>query len=64
LVKRDLQNAFVNVTQGPDLNQALAVEARQIFDLKVGVAFSRFLTLNLKKEFAKFKDKKITYGPC
>lgn len=44
--------------------ESLAVESRQIFDLKIGVAFTRFITVKLKTEFAKLRDKLISYGPC
>ena len=64
LVKRDLVLAFNSVSDGPSVNDALCVEARQIFDLKIGVAFTRFITIKLKEEFAKLKDKLISYGPC
>jgi DNA topoisomerase-3 len=42
----------------------LAVDARQIIDLKVGVAFSRFQSLYLKKRFQNLNQKMITFGPC
>lgn len=46
------------------MNVSLSVDARQAIDLKLGVAFTRYLTMNFKKEFANFKDKTISYGPC
>lgn len=40
------------------------MDARQIIDLKVGVAFSRFQSLYLKKKFQNLNQKMITFGPC
>lgn len=44
LVEQDLVRAFNNPLGLPNIKEALAVEARQIFDLKVGVSFTRLLT--------------------
>lgn len=38
----EIQQAFKSLSQGPNLNHSIAVDARQIIDLKVGVSFSRF----------------------
>ncbi|RKO99126.1 hypothetical protein CXG81DRAFT_30289 [Caulochytrium protostelioides] len=58
-----------------DLRQAMAVEARQELDLRVGAAFTRFQTLHLGAAFAEFqeapqhahgraKSKLLSYGSC
>lgn len=44
-----------------DANQAMAVEVRQEIDLRTGCAFTRFLTLEYKKNHSK---NIISYGPC
>jgi DNA topoisomerase-3 len=42
----------------------VSVDARQIIDLKIGVAFSRFQTLHFTKAFPDLATKIITFGPC
>jgi len=46
----------------PDYNMAMAAEARQILDLKMGAAFTRFVTLSVR-ERARTKDI-LSIGPC
>jgi DNA topoisomerase-3 len=51
----------------PDRNQSRSVDARQLIDLKLGVAFSRFQTRYFRTNFgAQLGQKKlsVTYGPC
>ena len=64
LAKQDLQAAYQNLHDGPNLNESLAVDARQIIDLKVGVAFSRFQTMYFTKKYQNLADKMISFGPC
>lgn len=64
LAKQDLQNAFNDLKDGPNLNESLSVDARQIIDLKVGVAFSRFQTMYFTRKYQHLSDKMITFGPC
>lgn len=64
LVQADLISTFLGLSKGPDAKQALAVEARQIVDLKVGVAFTRLQTNYMRQTFVDFKDAMISYGPC
>lgn len=40
------------------------MDARQIIDLKIGCAFSRFQTIYLSKKYPDLAQKKITFGPC
>ena len=58
----DVWNAMNNL--GPlNKNLALAVEARQEIDLRIGASFTRFQTLN----FSNLLDNKsqlLSYGPC
>ncbi|KAJ7594504.1 DNA topoisomerase [Mycena floridula] len=56
-----------NAAQNPvnlDLNQAAAVEARTILDLKIGAAFTRLQTLGLQDRHADLSGQPISYGPC
>lgn len=49
---------------GPDTKAALAVEVRQILDLKLGVAFSRFQSQFIKAKYVGFENQTVSYGPC
>jgi len=42
IAPKDIQVALNNLQHGPNYNEAVSVDARQILDLKIGVAFSRF----------------------
>ena len=48
-----------------DINQSNAVDVRMELDLRLGCAFTRFLTINMKKMFRGSFDKfTISFGPC
>lgn len=64
LVKQDIWQAFSDLKDGPNLNESLAVEARQQIDLKIGVAFSRFQTGYFRRKYNNLNTKLVTYGPC
>ena len=50
--------------EGPDPYASLAVEVRQILDLKLGVAFSRFQSKFIKSKYVGFENQVVSYGPC
>ena len=52
-----VRKAFENPVD-PDHNLAMAAEARQILDLKMGAAFTRFVTLSVRKS----KDKRRPFN--
>ena len=37
---------------------------RQILDLKLGVAFSRFQSQFIKAKYVGFENQTVSYGPC
>jgi DNA topoisomerase-1 len=61
LSPNEVKKAFESLID-PDYNMAMAAEARQILDLKMGAAFTRFVTLSVR-ERARTKDI-LSIGPC
>lgn len=57
----EVKKAFENL-KAPDYNLAMAAEARQILDLKMGASFTRFVTLAVR-ERARTKGV-LSIGPC
>jgi len=64
ITQKDIVQSYETLRDGPNQNQSISVDARQIIDLKVGVAFSRFQSLHLKKRFLNLNQRMITFGPC
>lgn len=61
LSPREVKTAFESLID-PDYNMAMAAETRQILDLKMGAAFTRFVTLSVRE---KARTKGIlSIGPC
>jgi len=67
LTQQELTHAFRNLAR-PDKYAALAVDARQELDLKIGCTFTRLMTrryIQLAREKYRIRDQKcISYGPC
>ncbi|HWR25296.1 MAG TPA: DNA topoisomerase [Methanosarcina sp.] len=61
LSPKEVKKAFENLVD-PDYNMAMAAEARQILDLKMGASFTRFVTLSVREK-ARTKDV-LSIGPC
>eukprot|EP00667_Euglena_gracilis_P002404 EG_transcript_2406 len=63
----EVKAAFQELSQ-PDKYAALAVDARQELDLKIGIAFSRLMTrrfLGRAKANFRLRDQRfLSYGPC
>ncbi|MBN1133796.1 MAG: topoisomerase DNA-binding C4 zinc finger domain-containing protein [Methanosarcinaceae archaeon] len=57
----EINRAFEKLVE-PDRNMAMAAEARQILDLKMGATFTRYVTLSVREK-ARTKDI-LSIGPC
>ena len=64
ITKPDIKKAFETAYAYPSLNESAAVDLRQVIDLKIGVAFTRFLTTNVSKVFPELAENLLSYGPC
>lgn len=62
--QREIRQAWHNLGE-LDMKQAEAVDARSELDLRIGAAFTRFQTVNLKHRFFDLQDQKVlSYGTC
>lgn len=48
----------------PDERQSLAVDARSELDLRIGAAFTRFLTMRYQRIFPTQIEGLVSYGSC
>lgn len=66
LTESDLGDAFEMLSELPDKNVSLSVDARQAIDLKVGVSLSRYLTREILPVLKGLPESchTISYGPC
>ena len=63
LTHQDLSTAC-QMLRAPDRRMADAVEARQLFDLRAGSAFTRWMSLRYQEMFPELRAETVSYGPC
>ena len=64
VIQREIDRALGNLVE-VDVRQSEAVNARTEIDLRLGAAFTRWLTLHLRSRFGDFNDKNVvSFGPC
>lgn len=63
LTEVDVRRAMATLGQ-PNENEAKAVDCRQILDLKIGVAFTRFQTNFFSDKYGDLDSRLVSYGPC
>jgi len=59
--QKEIEFAFTNL-QEPDMNVAMAAEVRQILDLKMGAAFTRYITMAVQDKV--YRKGVLSIGPC
>lgn len=66
MAPKDIRSSFENLCYRPDELKSKGSDAREEIDLKVGFAFSKFLSSRFHKLFIEFKKQNtvISYGPC
>ena len=64
IANKDIVAAFEDLKFEPNFNEAISVDARQVLDLKIGVAFSRLQTNKLINAVKSSGVRMLTYGPC
>jgi len=64
LTPQDIRAAMNNSLTRPNKAKALAVDARQELDLKLGASFTRFQCLYFQGKYSNLNSRLLSYGPC
>jgi DNA topoisomerase IA len=54
LTKKDIKDSFNNLSEYPNRNLSMAVDARSIIDFKVGVCFTRLFSTQILRNIKKY----------
>jgi DNA topoisomerase-3 len=61
----DIRTCYDGLSLKPDKEKSMACDVREEIDLRIGQAFTYYLTSQLRKTFKeKLDNKRFSYGPC
>uniref|UniRef100_A0A914GZJ2 DNA topoisomerase n=1 Tax=Globodera rostochiensis TaxID=31243 RepID=A0A914GZJ2_GLORO len=63
ITEKEIKNAMSSLAR-PNIDESLAVDARQELDLRIGCAFTRFQNDYFKNKYFELDKNIISFGPC